>query len=547
MRNIVNILGNGKVFPFLIESVQDRSYKVSNRFNLMFPNETSAASGTDQYIVSGNVVSSDGSVEDVLYRSVNDFEYGKFDVAGTVRDVPPDSPVRELEEIQDVIDGTSEYAIIDGVKYYIDDNEQLVSQYGEDPSFPESMYSTVVRIVVPDFYPSVYSRHLRYYADVVTRIGAKKICLSSKIFTSDDLLTLDRPFNDGGHRYTQYIDIPIPDPWDMCYSDDYSTFRKEYCYETAGTNNCGSILDVEIGVVSEDSTNDGYIPSSEYSSGRNLLLLGGGDSDYMTLMLTDSGSGTLEFFSELVFNRSYGGDLKEYIEETYFIELDKVMAEIVVMDENSIYKIDSVQLDLSKKPEATFSTDYLRFDSWEDYSDGMYVVSVFRLFSKVDGEELETIDIRSNHVPMTKELFSQMVGPKIEIIENTLDEMNIDINTVDVVNKIQKNIVTVARPDDYKSNIIRPVFYHAYDSSNIELHNAVTFNIGIDLDNYKTKVSNFSLQIEGIVFPEIGRVPGYVLFTIAGNKLPKDNQTGTYYVLDGDGIMVTKGKYMFTE
>jgi hypothetical protein len=185
----------------------------------------------------------------------------------------------------------------------------------------------------------------------------------------------------------------------------------------------------------------------------------------------------------------------------------------------------------------------------------MYITETLKVFSTSKGENMA---IRSNSIPLNKELFSYLVGEEMYIadIDTTIPEneeqdpdfvMNIDVTNIDAVNKIVKQVVNVSRPDDYKSNIIKPVFYHAYDTENIELHSGVTFNIGVDLDNYKSKVDTFSIQIEGMSFQEVGRVPGYVLFTIPGMKLPKANPSGTYYILDNKGIMVTKGKYEYTD
>jgi hypothetical protein len=169
----------------------------------------------------------------------------------------------------------------------------------------------------------------------------------------------------------------------------------------------------------------------------------------------------------------------------------------------------------------------------------MYIVATLRLF---DSNDNEILDIKSNHIPITKERFSLLVGDELSI-----DDMDIQIENLDIVNKIEKRVVSISRPEEYKSNIIKPVFYRAYESDKIELHKTVTFNIGVDLDKYKSKIENFAIQIEGMSFPEVGRVPGYVIFKINGEKLPKSFPNGTYYILDGEGTMVTSGKYEYAD
>ena len=70
-------------------------------------------------------------------------------------------------------------------------------------------------------------------------------------------------------------------------------------------------------------------------------------------------------------------------------------------------------------------------------------------------------------------------------------------------------------------------------------------NICINLDQYKHLVKSFILQIEGVKFIEIGRTKSGVVFKVIGNKLPKQIQTGQYYILNQDSDLVTSGKYTY--
>ena len=308
-------------------------------------------------------------------------------------------------------------------------------------------------------------------------------------------------------------------------------------------------------VVEDDSDGNGFIPSNDYRSARNFVQISNSDEDYMSLILTDRYVTIRDIYVDattfnlkLNYNQTYYGDLYTYLLDTYNICADHEIFELVVMDTDNIYKISSSdEISISS---AGRSTDYtfdksgeienFRFQSWDDYKEGMYITGSLRIF---DSNGDEVMDIRSNSIPLTPEMFSLLVGEIVKIVIE--DEMVVE--KLDVVNKIDKKIVSVARPDDYKSNIIKPVFYRAYPSENIELHGNVTFNIGVDLDQYKSKVDKFSIQIEGITFQETGRVPGYVIFKIVGEKLPKENISGTYYIVDGDGVLVTTGKYSYVD
>lgn len=119
---------------------------------------------------------------------------------------------------------------------------------------------------------------------------------------------------------------------------------------------------------------------------------------------------------------------------------------------------------------------------------------------------------------------------------------NININAV---NKVFSQVIQMERPDDYKANIQKPVFVKVQPVGNITIHPAVTENIVINLDAYKNKVRVFSIKIKDQLFLEIGRIANGVIFKIVGSKLEfdKGTATGTYYILNDEGVLVTTGNY----
>ena len=116
---------------------------------------------------------------------------------------------------------------------------------------------------------------------------------------------------------------------------------------------------------------------------------------------------------------------------------------------------------------------------------------------------------------------------------------------LNVMNKIENQVVQIDRPVDAKSNIIQPIFYKAVDGTNITVHPAVTELLCINLDQYKAVVTSFILQIEGVHFVEYGRNASGVLFKVIGGKLPKEITQGIYYILNQDSELVTTGKYTY--
>ena len=113
----------------------------------------------------------------------------------------------------------------------------------------------------------------------------------------------------------------------------------------------------------------------------------------------------------------------------------------------------------------------------------------------------EIFSLVSNEIPITQEIFSTMVNGGMEKI---IDVSDMEINTYNVVNKIENKIVQIERPNESKSNIMQPIFFRVKDTETLTLHPVVTENISINLDDYKTKVDKFTLLIEGCRFEQIG-------------------------------------------
>jgi hypothetical protein len=114
-----------------------------------------------------------------------------------------------------------------------------------------------------------------------------------------------------------------------------------------------------------------------------------------------------------------------------------------------------------------------------------------------------------------------------------------------LVNKIENKVVHIERPSDAKSNIIQPVFFRVKDTEFLTIHPAVTENICINLDDYKSKVEKFILQIEGCTFTQIGSNNFGIIFKVQGKNLPGKATSGLYYVLNENNELVTSGKYKY--
>ena len=115
---------------------------------------------------------------------------------------------------------------------------------------------------------------------------------------------------------------------------------------------------------------------------------------------------------------------------------------------------------------------------------------------------------------------------------------------INVVNKIEKNIVNIQRPSDTKGGISRPVFIRVNDNGpEIQIHPEVTESIGVNLQKYKNAVKRFTMKISGVEFPESGRLGANVVFKINAGSLPSETAPGIYYILDDNKELVTFGNY----
>ena len=89
--------------------------------------------------------------------------------------------------------------------------------------------------------------------------------------------------------------------------------------------------------------------------------------------------------------------------------------------------------------------------------------------------------------------------------------------------------------------IYKPVFYKVQDLQNIQIRKGVTQNIGVNLNNYLSKVNTFYMNIDGQQFIESARNEIYVIFKVQGNKIT--NVMGSYHISNQDNEYISSGNY----
>jgi hypothetical protein len=176
------------------------------------------------------------------------------------------------------------------------------------------------------------------------------------------------------------------------------------------------------------------------------------------------------------------------------------------------------------------------FNDWNTFEEGWCIAGSLTVSNGDD----DILSVISNEIPITQDIFSIYTNFGSEKI---IDISDMNITQYTLVNKIENNIVQIERPNESKSNIIQPVFFRANDTETLFIHPAVTENVSIRLDEYKSKVEMLILQIDGCRFNSIGESQFGTIFKITANTLPASANAGTYYILNENLELVTTGKY----
>lgn len=424
-------------------------------------------------------------------------------------------------------------------------------------SIPNAVKLAKLRLYIPLHAVTAYVRNVKYAITANTWINGKKIDLGSFIFNpSDTIANESGAIKMGNNEYHEYVEFNIIDPFDIVYSDDWIDFRHNICDEPLGINSTGSLLNITMYIVEEYDNR--YIIKDDCIGGTTAFNISN-ESDLMALHLSSS-LNPLGLKFAISLNKEYDF-LPTYLYETYGLNVSDrdISFELIIKNKDSA--IVDIADDLCTKPSYdaaydSFNKEFVQyitlvdivgeptsliarfFNSWESFTEGWNFVGSLIIHDD-DGNEILTVV--SNELPITQELFSIFVNGGAEKIMNITDDMK--INVYNVVNKIENKVVHIERPNDSKSNIIQPVFFKVKDAEILTLHPAVTENICINLDDYKSKVDTFILQIDNCKFTQIGANNYGILFKIIGNKLSAELQSGTYYILNEDSELVTTGKF----
>lgn len=161
------------------------------------------------------------------------------------------------------------------------------------------------------------------------------------------------------------------------------------------------------------------------------------------------------------------------------------------------------------------------------------------------GEEL-VLDFKSNPVPVIKDYLKYLIDKPAK---KTLNEYFDDYNNYKKNHMLNVNIMSVCEDTQPRNTAItgntpviiqKPIFFKAQPSQQVTLQMNITQRVGINLQEYETKVSCFYIKIGSQQFPERERTDIYVIFKIDTSLL--DGTETQYHVLDQDSELITSGK-----
>ena len=418
-----------------------------------------------------------------------------------------------------------------------------------------------IRLYFPQYSVDTFSNRSKYILTLCTYIHGVEVQLGNFEFERKDALACAPVRFDGMDEYYEYMDFYIINPYSLLFSSDTEAIRESLGCPT-DSNYVSSLLHTCLFIV--DESEDGYIKKNGWTGGQNSIMVGD-PADLQSHAKYNIQDRTIDL--NVTFNEEYD-DLLDYFAETYGLEQVAAVIQYIVSDSDDVYYEQSKLYETIEDADFHFNIDVdegsvlnvitnptneLFFDSRDNWKPGLKIQSSIMFYDASHEYDLNYpfITVMSNKLYLTPELFVYMVNENRGVGDNLIPTV-INLETVDMynvnlkaTNKIIQNVQVVTPTDSTKKHLLQPVFYQTRNIENIILHPAVTENIALNLDSYKGNVDRFKLQIEGVIFNEIGRTSKGVIFKIVGNMLPKEANEGTMYVLDQNNDLVTTGKYVY--
>lgn len=463
-------------------------------------------------------------------------------------------------------------------------NKSIIFEYSDTPdnAWSESTFSyklnlkyiptkdvkmSYIDLYFPEYSIDLYKKSLglvKYEVIIKTWVYGHEIILGNYLLDRINTTAAERVRTFSNQKYYEFIRLPIIDPYELIYNDEWKYFREKVCYEPVfeddesnyNLNNTGSIIHIILKAV--QPYNDTYIPVDRVSNCQNSINITKDVDNFLNLSIKADTDVAFEkeprISCSLNFNKLYEGDICEYMKETYQTKFFGIKYGLVIGNSTNIYADVQTPIVYSNKhsKEDLISCDFKKstilktgnFTNWVGWSEGINIRASVEFLTE-EGESM--IYILSNIIPLTQELYKYIVaGSDFHGLYNiNLQDLDMDNININAINKIEHKIYDVKNYEDSKANIAFPIFYKSLPITNLILHPEVNEHICINLDNYKSTVDTFVIQIEGVKFKEVGRIDAGIIFKIVGVNLPQKITQGSYHILDQDSNLITSGKYKY--
>ena len=401
-------------------------------------------------------------------------------------------------------------------------------------------------ILFPEWSIETFGWESPYYIlEAKTYINSKEILLCRVLLNRNDAVAEEDVMVLSNERFYEKIDVKIPDPYWLCYDDEAETFRTDNCrwfnstnpalqpsYTTSDKNDEGCVLFVKlIPVVCQG---EAFYHNEKWSSGSNEVNLDEVENNALRIELNFN-KATCLLESIIKFNNFYS-DIWDYLNDTYPRMTFSQKIRYTYYIANSEGELMELPNDGVIDDSSTITSDMNLKDgtTWDSWRDGLVAFVTAEFLEEETNDTILTL--QSNDVPITPLVFSYLLGQTIEI-----EIENLDTDMLNIVNKIQNNIIQVEKPDEYDAHIVTPVFIRSNPSAAIQIHPKVTEYITIRLDAYKSSVKKFTLKLEDSEFVEYARNNYGVVFRVVGSLLTQEAIETLYYILNEKGELVTTG------
>lgn len=411
-----------------------------------------------------------------------------------------------------------------------------------------SLPSATLKIYFPNYSIETYLGGAIYALDVNIYLADKMVSLGSFLLDRTDALATLKTVKFLNQEYYEMIEITIPNPYSLIYGTESRAIRKELKGIDDNSDSTNLILTMHPIEIFEDH----YIVKNNCDGGQNSIIISDSSEYFQTELYIEDNLFGVNFLH----NNSYS-DWKEYLHETYKWDYNKIHfrhdLRLISPDNGITNKYDS---DIITDSTRLIDVRNLKFwkdciSGWDSWVDGLSLVCFTYIHIGNDiNDDDKVLCLCSNTIPITADLFSKLIVDeqnelRYKILEK-IDEYMKNIKIVNNINEVIENATVYDVDHSYtRSNRMIPIFYKVKDLGQIIIHPEVTENICINLDAYKSKVESFTIQIEGIKFKEIGHTSSGTIFKVIGDKLPRTNMNGIYYVLNQDNEMVVSGKYIY--